>query len=277
VQALGHADLVDTPSGQWWAVCLGIRPQGGRFHHIGRETYLVPVHWSKDNWPTIGDNGTLELQMTAPNLPPHPWPARPVRDNFDVPKLALEWNFLRNPREDDWSLAERPGFLRLTGSAVTPSDQDSPAFVGRRQTALACRATTRLEFEPLHENEEAGLIVRGNDQNHYDLGVMLRDGRRTAFLRRVLGGKTVEPVRFEALPPGEVTLSITARSLEHEFSFQVGGAAPVSLGTAATAHLSSEKIGGFTGAYFGMYATGNGKRATSPADFDWFDFEVVAR
>ena len=34
IQALGHADLVETPDG-WWLVCLGIRPQGGKFHHLG--------------------------------------------------------------------------------------------------------------------------------------------------------------------------------------------------------------------------------------------------
>ena len=27
----------------------------------------------------------------------------------------------------------------------------------------------------------------------------------------------------------------------------------------------------FTGVYVGMYATGNGRRASAPADFDWFE------
>ena len=179
--------------------------------------------------------------MAAPELAPHPWPEQPTRDEFDGDALALDWNFLRNPHDGDWSLTERPGFLRLHGSAVTLSDQDSPAFVGRRQTGLACRAATQLDFEPASENEEAGLVVRGNDENHYDLGVTLHDGRRQVFFRKVLGGKTVEPIRYEELPPGDVVLSIAAQPLEYEFFYQVEGGSPVSLGTAATQELVVRK------------------------------------
>lgn len=276
VQALGHADLVQTPAG-WWAVFLGIRPQGGPFHHIGRETYLAPVTWSSDDWPIIGSDGTIELEMPAPSLAPHSWPEATSRDEFDGDALGLEWNFLRNPRDADWSLAERPSYLRLHGSAVTPNDQDSPAFVGRRQTGLRCRATTKLDFTPARDNEEAGLIVRGNDANHVEVGVTRHDGRRQVFLRRVLDGKSAEPVRYEELPPGDVELGVTAETLEYSFTYQVGVGEPVSFGTVPTRELSTEKIGGFTGAYFGMYATGNGQKSTSPADFDWFDYEVLER
>jgi xylan 1,4-beta-xylosidase len=38
-----------------------------------------------------------------------------------------------------------------------------------------------------------------------------------------------------------------------------------------------QALGGFTGVYFAMYATGNGKKSTTPADFDWFDYEVQQR
>jgi xylan 1,4-beta-xylosidase len=37
--------------------------------------------------------------------------------------------------------------------------------------------------------------------------------------------------------------------------------------------LSSEKIGGFTGVFVGMYATGNGRKITQAADFDWFEYK----
>jgi xylan 1,4-beta-xylosidase len=41
--AIGHADLIQLKDNSWWLVCLGIRPKGGRFHHLGRETFLAPV------------------------------------------------------------------------------------------------------------------------------------------------------------------------------------------------------------------------------------------
>jgi alpha-N-arabinofuranosidase len=31
-------------------------------------------------------------------------------------------------------------------------------------------------------------------------------------------------------------------------------------------------VGGFTGVYVGLYATGNGKASTANADFDWFEY-----
>ena len=44
------------------------------------------------------------------------------------------------------------------------------------------------------------------------------------------------------------------------------------LAAAATKDLSSEKVGGFTGVFVGLFATGNGQKSAAPADFDWFDY-----
>ena len=38
-QAVGHADLVDTPDGELWAVFHGIRTTQYMLHHIGRGNY----------------------------------------------------------------------------------------------------------------------------------------------------------------------------------------------------------------------------------------------
>ena len=88
---------MELDDGTTWAVFLGVRPQGGRFQHLGRETFLAPVTFSPDGWPTIGDGGRVELRMPAPALPPQPPPAQPARDDFDRPALTPAWNFIRNP------------------------------------------------------------------------------------------------------------------------------------------------------------------------------------
>ena len=276
IQALGHADIVETPAG-WWLVCLGIRPQGGRFHHIGRETFLAPVTWSDDGWPVVNGNGTIEPNMPTPRLPQHPWQQPPQRDNFDSATLGLPWNFLRNPYEDDYSLTERAGFLRLHGSAITLNDQDSPAFVGRRQTDFSCVASTLLEFDPNSDNEEAGLVVRQNEKFHYEIGVILRQGKRQVFFRKVIKGKIIEPIKYVDIQPGPVTLSIKASPLSYEFSCTSSTGDQKSLGMALTKDMSVEEIGFddgmcFTGVYFSMYATGNGQKSRKPADFDWFEY-----
>src|SRR5208283_2921355 len=115
------------------------------FHFIGRETFLTKVNWSEENWPVVSP---VELTMPAPNLPQHAWKKEPAREKFKNPTLGLEWNYLRNPYVENYSLTDRPGWLRLRGTAVTLNDVDSPTFVGRRQTDLACEISTRLSFSP---------------------------------------------------------------------------------------------------------------------------------
>ncbi len=272
IQALGHADMVETPDG-WWAVVLGIRPQGGHFHHLGRETFLAPVTWNKEGWPVMGNNGTIEPVMDAPKLKPVVWPEEPARDDFDAKELAFKWNYIRNPHPQDYSLTEKPGFLRLKGSALDLNDAfDSPAFVGRRQEHLSCRAATRLFFNPKNENEEAGLVMRGNENNHFEIAVTLRQGKRVIVYRSVLQKQIVEERRFDAPGAEDLILCVEAAPLEYRFSFQSTGGAEQAVGTASTRDLSTEKIGGFTGVYMAMYATGNGKKCRAPADFDWFEY-----
>lgn len=271
VQALGHADWVETPDG-WWMVCLGIRPQGGRMHHLGRETFLVPVEWDAAGWPVVNGTGTLELEMPAPNLPPHLFKPLPERDEFEKTQLRLQYNYLRNPYEENYSLTARPGYLRLTGTAVTMNDQDSPTFVGRRQTDLNCRISTRLEFVPAAGNEEAGLVIRGNEKNHYEIGLTLKDNKRLVFCRKTLKGELVEPVVYRPVADGPVILSVAAEPLSYTFSCRASDGTVIHLGNVLTGDVSSEKVGGFTGVYMGMYATGNGTRCRSNADFDWYEY-----
>ncbi len=62
----GHADLVRTPAGEWWMVCLASRPYGGHFRNMGRETFLAPVVW-EDGWPVVSPGtGRLEFQYATP-------------------------------------------------------------------------------------------------------------------------------------------------------------------------------------------------------------------
>jgi xylan 1,4-beta-xylosidase len=271
-QAIGHADIVQLPDESWWLVCLGYRMKGGNYHHLGRETFLAPLTWNAEGWPIGGDNRIVGEEITLPNLAPHPWPAEPVRDEFDNSTLRLDWNFVRNPFAADWSLSERPGYLRLKGSAKNFSETSSPAFVGRRQTAFNMVASTKVDFVPVAENEEAGLVVRGNDINHYDLLITLLGDKRVVMLRKYLQDKVVS-VQYKEIGTGEVVLRVSATDLEYKFWVQEEGKTAVLIGTAASKNLSTEIIGGFTGTFIGMYASGNGTANTNPADFNWFDFE----
>jgi alpha-N-arabinofuranosidase len=277
IQATGHADLVQASNGAWWLVFLGIRPSDGEHHHLGRETFLAPVVWDDAGWPVVNGEGTVELAAHAAGLPPEaPWPELPPRDDFDAPALRMVWNFVRNPDSTSFSVSARPGWLRLLGKATSLDDVGSPAFVGRRQQHFRCRASTWLEFQPARATEVAGLELRANEANHYDLLVVGDgSGRRVELRTRVRG--TSQTIAQQPLPPGPVLLAIDAHADRYEFSFTSAGRAAVSLGEQPTAPLSSEAAGGFTGVYFGLYACAgaDSPEPAAPADFDWFEYQAL--
>jgi alpha-N-arabinofuranosidase len=276
LQATGHADLVQTPDGHWFMVLLGIRPVG-RAHHMGRETMLAPVTWTPDGWLKVNDGAPIATTMTAAGLPAsHPWAAAPVRDNFDAPAPGLAWAFLRGPADGLWSLAARPGSLRLAGSKVGLEDIGTPAFIGRRQQHLAMRAATLLDFTPADATQSAGLVLRMNEDNHYQLvvGGAAGGGRVVRLVTRVKGVTKV--LREMPVKPGPVELAVRAAPAQYRFSYRVGTGAAVEMGSAATRALSSEDAGGFTGVFIGLYAHNGGAGEMAPADFDWFDYQPQA-
>lgn len=272
IQATGHAELFEVHDGSWWMVFLGIRPNGyPPCYHLGRETFLAPVRWTEDGWPVVGMDGRVALEMEAETLPLHPWQPVDPHDDFVLPKPGLQWNYLRNPYPEDYNLTDRPGWLRLWGSAVTLDAQDSPAWLGRRQQHFLCTAKTYLDFEPREDGEEAGLTVFQNFKHHYEIAVRWQAGERCVFVRRRIGSLVAE-VGQAALAPGPVTLILQANRDWYVFGFQQGSAPEIELAQGETRYLSTEVGGMFTGVYFAMYATGNGKRSTVPADFDWFEY-----
>jgi alpha-N-arabinofuranosidase len=132
------------------------------------------------------------------------------------------------------------------------------------------RAAAQLEFRPAAESQAAGLVLRQNEQNHYELRVTGAPQRRIELLIRVKGVTTMQA--SAALPEGPVTLQVESFADRYQFSFGSGGAVHP-LGSAPTAPLSSELAGGFTGVFIGMFA--EGAQAMPPADFDWFDYEAL--
>ncbi len=274
IQATGHADFVEDNRGNWWAVFLGVRYAHGTFHNLGRETFLAPVAWTEEDWPVVNHGDRILMEMEADNAPPpHPWPAEPARDDFEEPHPRLCWNFLRNPKDEDWSLTECPGRLRLRCSPVTLDDVASPAFLGRRQQHFECRAAALVDFAPGAENEEAGLTALIDHKHHCEIAVTLREGKRAAIVRR-RAGTFVRETAGAPLPDGPATLFIRARREWYEFGTSAGGADTV-LDRGETRFLSSEVAGGYTGVYLGLYATARGCQSESFAFFDWFEYQPL--
>ncbi len=272
IQGTGHADIVQAKDGSWWMVFLAFRKAGGDFHHLGRESFLTPITWNKQGWPVVSAGDTVGIIVQTKTLPLFPFKPMPVKDDFTETKLALQWNFLRNPDKESWSLTEKPGFLRLKGNEVSLNQASSPAWIGRRQQHFNFSATTFLDFTPQKNNEEAGITVLMNEKHHYDLFVTHEDGKRVVKLRYRIGN-LIHTEKVQMIPEGHVILSASGTPEWYTFSYSLEGKTDkMELGKMETRYLSSEVAGGFTGVYIAMYATGNGLKSSVPADFDWFEY-----
>lgn len=266
----GHADIIQAHDNSWWMVFHGYRNISDKVHHIlGRETCLAPVVWPKNGWPVVNGNGTVTENMTCETLPLKPFPTKPAKTDFDENTLGLEWNYIQYPVDGNISLAERPGFLRLKGAPETISTSNTSTFTGRRLTDFYFTATTRLEFNPKKENEEAGMVLVNNG-SHFDLLVKQKNGKRVAVVKLQFG-RTIYTSKEFALKPGPVDLKITGDKTTFTFWVAQGDNEFKAIETADAKFLATETVGYFTGVYVGLYATGNGEPSKAFADFDWFE------
>lgn len=276
----GHADLVETQTGEWWMVCLAMRPYGGYYYNLGRETFLVPLRW-EEGWPVVSPgSGRVEFSYPAPNLPEHPWPAAPTRDDFDAPALAQQWTFLRTPPEPAfWSVGERPGFLRLRLRPQHLSEQTNPSFVGRRQQHIYFWVQAALEFTPQSADECAGIALMQNDQFYFAFVVTAGTGAEPVvrLVKHAQGQDEIlaeQPIPYgHDVNTGQLYLKVTAH--EQSYNFYVASEPEKWRIVAEDIDgriLSTPVAGGFTGAWVAMYASSNGQPSTNYADFDWFEY-----
>ncbi|MEA3335538.1 MAG: hypothetical protein U9R25_06470 [Chloroflexota bacterium] len=178
-------------------------------------------------------------------------------------------------KSDNYSLSDRPGWLRLTCDAETLDDRTSPTFVGRRQRHFKCRAAAFLDFEPEVDEQEAGLTAFMNDRHHYEIAVTRRTGQRQIIVRRRIG--SLQQIVAQApIPSGPVELAIEADRDWYTLRCAVPGEPSIALARGETRYLSSEVGGMFTGVYLAMYATGAGLPGSAKAYFDWFNYRDLS-
>jgi xylan 1,4-beta-xylosidase len=269
IQATGHADLVQTNEGQWWMVFLGIRPSTHRHHHIGRETFLAPVEWNNDGWFSVNQGAPVALRMSTNNLPKlQPWALEPSKEEFTALPRS-HWQYVRAKEEKNYSSTARPGYVRLTGSTTSLSDIGVPTAMVQPQRFLEVDVSAEIDIDA-KPGQRGGLVVRGNEKNHYALLVEGTEQGRVVRLRTTIDGASQVTPGVE-LAPGPVTLRIVG-ALDRYTFFVTQGAAPASaLGHAPTTAFAYEKTQSFTGAYVGLYAHQDAGTPPTVLDVEWFE------
>lgn len=150
--ALHQGGLVETQKGDWWALLFQDRAD------FGREPTLQPVHWV-DDWPVVGVEGRAVITYQKPDVGASIRPYELTRsDDFDAPRLGLQWEWNHNPDNSKWSLSERPGHLRLKTASVTNSWRSARNTLCQRLVEGGpVVVTVKMETSGMVDGDVAGL------------------------------------------------------------------------------------------------------------------------
>lgn len=265
VTSAGHADIVQTPKGDWYAVFLACRPYEADYYNTGRDTYMLPVTW-KDGWPVI-----LEKGKAVPTVVDSPKEYAGQQrsgeylmtgnfsytDRFEGDRLNMRWNFLRH---------ETP-FYKLSAGGLTITPMEGNIYRRDPMSAVFCHqqhtdfiAETELTYMPKSENDLAGLALLQNEEYNFVFGKTIVGDRVAVTLKRAEKSVMEIGVGFltkeEAAQP--LRLRIEGRGRYYDFLYATGDGEWKTLVRGADAvNLSTHRSGGFIGACIGLYATTN--------------------
>jgi xylan 1,4-beta-xylosidase len=269
IHSVGHADLIQTQNGEWWAVMLGKRLVDGKTL-LARETFLAPLQFEEQEGqltPVFNVGiGKVQPEMKRPNLPWSPFTQKPARDNFESCELALEWNFLRTPYTQ-WYKIEK-GNLNIQ---LRPEILDSlvnPSYIARRIQHHKFTASTAFSFKSKKANEIAGMSLYRSNTNHV---TFTKQGNELVLIRSDKKGKT--EIGRKTIKSDKLVLKVVGNNTKAAFYFGENEqnmslfAENVAIDT-----LCDELALGFSGPYVGMYASSNGVASKNIASFDWFEY-----
>ncbi|NIA52849.1 glycosyl hydrolase 43 family protein [Massilia sp. TW-1] len=154
--SLHQGGIVLTPAGEWWGFSMQ------DFNSVGRLLSLAPITW-KDGWPYFGLPGNLgrnpRTWVKPKTAAPSPVTVPYARsDDFSASILQPVWQWNHVPVDGQWSLTERPGFLRLHALPATSFWQARDTLT---QRAIGPRSspTVTLDASGLADGDVAGLAL----------------------------------------------------------------------------------------------------------------------
>jgi hypothetical protein len=247
IQNVGHADLVQTATGEWAAVYLGVRARGSTpgFHVLGRETFLAGIDWV-EGWPVF-DESRFEVPASDHDF----------LDDFSSEDLDMRWVV---PGGEPASITVRDACGGLT---LLPAPEG--------QSGLLCFRVRDLAWSADATFDTPGRFLLRIDDNHwYGLAT---DCERVLATAQIGGIR--QDLAETRVPPGPVQLRIEAVTPSTQ-AIPIGDAGPdeivlslvqqhdtQELARLDGRYLSTEVAGGFTGRMLAVSASSSPVRIRS--------------
>lgn len=187
---LHQGGMVQLKNGDWWFIIMQDRGP------IGRVPNLEPVAWVA-GWPMIGIQGRGVIAAKKPAVgtqPPVVIPA--TSDEFSSPKLGLQWQWNHNPDPENWSLTDRPGWMRLKAGRADDLKNARNTLTQRVQ-GPASEGVVEMDVHGLKDGDVAGYgifqfpyaYVAVQQSAGTKKVVMVNDDKTVATLERFQGDK----------------------------------------------------------------------------------------
>ena len=273
VTCAGHADIIDTPEGEWWAVFLGVLPYrvGGRdWCPTGRSTFLLPVKWigsGDTRQPVILDKGKrVPMVLSAPKVATEvrrsagarSAASALARDDFKTAKVDPMWFQVRTPQKT-WYRAfvdEKPG-LEIEARPVSIYGKGNPSLLCRWVMGSTFSVSVAVKFDAKGPQELAGLALCQNELCNYVLGVTADANGKPCVTLTKSDKDGKKPLASATLPKnGAVMLKAEARNEVVRFFWSHDGKRWNAIGGDEDAKiLTTDYAGGFVGSVVGLYAT----------------------
>lgn len=159
----GHGVLIDDIEGNWWMLYHAIE---NGYRSLGRQTLLMPIEWTEDNWPRVKGGAVSSGVLTKP-AGENVGHGLPISDSFDSPELGWQWNF-KNAPDPAAIFKTGGGQLRITAGGRDVSD--APTLLTKPVNhAYEAQVEVRIPA-----NTQAGLIF--SDDDGQSTGGILRQG-----------------------------------------------------------------------------------------------------
>ena len=258
-QGVAQGAFVDTPDGRWYAYLFR------DFGSVGRIPYLVPMTWS-NGWPVLSPvPEALDIPKGRGGLG-----NLIVSDEFSsVGPLQLAWQWNHNPKNNYWSLSQRPGYMRLTNERTDPNVLMTTNTLTQRTFGPKSTAYTSIDVSGMKDGDYAGLLALQKQYGY--VGVHMAGNTKSIVM--VTGDDvTGIPNQRASVPLNQNTVFVridmdfTNRTDKAYFYYSLNGTTWTAIGTTLQ---MSYTIPHFMGYRFGLFSYAT-QSSGGYADFDFY-------
>ncbi|MDJ0458657.1 family 43 glycosylhydrolase [Arthrobacter sp. NQ7] len=242
VQNVGHGDMLQSPSGDWFMVYHGVRPRGisPKFHVNGRETFIAGIDW-EDGWPVIRQEA-FDVPATDHSFV----------DKFDSDALDHRWispgvapSEIATVTNDGLQISKDQAIDGGSALVAARTRDEEWTFIAR----LATRGSTGRVLVRMDLSLWYGVTVT----DHF-LEATVAIGPAVSLVGRIPRSDTRDiEIRISALPAPPTPRGFRDQPDMIELAGTVGDEHHV-FGRFDGRYLSTEVAGGFTGRVVGMEA-----------------------